>query len=186
MNRTFLPKDRRIRWVISLFIVWNVFVITLTNTQTMIAPWSVVRLFVPYARLTRVMQRWALFSPEPRRYVHSYFFRIRFKNGMETKWQRPYPPRWGFFARHHSSHWQKFDTASNHMEDSQLWPDLAAWIGRKFANPENPPVEIQLIRHSADIPPPSPSGNVMAPASTLVFKDRVVFDYFPETGEWHR
>ena len=168
------------RLLISVFVLWNSAAILLTNSQSSFISWSDQKWFLPYARLTRVMQRWALFSPEPRRYVHNYYFNIEFKNGTTTRWQRPYPPNCDYFERQHAYNWQKYDTASNHMEDQRLWPDLGAWIGNQFQSDVNPPVRIQLFRHAADTPPPNETGYALHDSSEFSFVDGLIFTYFPE------
>jgi len=136
--------------------------------------------FLPYARFTRVMQRWSLFCPEPRRYVSSYYFVATYRDGSTRRWQRPFPPHWGYIARLHSANWQKFDSASHHMEDRQLWPDLARWASSKLASPgEGAPIQLQLFRHFAVTPPPNPTGEVQHDAKDFQFIERPIFTYFP-------
>ena len=73
MDEVLSPFHRKVRIFISLFIVWNICAILLTNTSAGIG-WDVQKIFLPYAKLTRIMQRWSLFAPEPRRYFHEFPF----------------------------------------------------------------------------------------------------------------
>jgi hypothetical protein len=171
----------RSRLAVSAFIVWNIAVILLTNSQTFIPPMAVMTALLPYARATRLMQRWALFCPEPRRFFSQYFFEVTFKDGTQTHWSRPESPNWDFFGRHHASNWQKFDTASNHMEDPRFRADLAAWVAGHLANEANPPERIVLIHHIAPVPPP-PAGASAPGAGT----DIPIFDYAVTTREFRK
>lgn len=136
-----------------------------------------------YGRWTRLLQRWSLFSPEPRRFMQSYFFEVTFRDQTKTRWQRPYPPSWDFFARHHAYNWQKLDTASNHMEDPQLWDDYAHWAQKKFWSDRNPPTEIRLIRRAAEILPPKDNGAIWHNLEDFHFLEQELFTYDVATQE---
>jgi hypothetical protein len=166
-----------LRPLITIFILWNMGAVLFTNNQSAFLPRFLSAPFDGYARLTRVMQRWSLFAPEPRRYIGLYFFRIQFKDRSIQDWQRPLPPNWDYFERQHAYNWQKFDLASNHMEDIHFWPDLAAWIERKFHDDHNPVAQIQLFHRVAETPPPETSNN-------FKFSDKNIFTYSTETKQF--
>jgi len=171
------------RTLISAFILLNILTATLTNTQGNWVPLSISSPLLVYGRWTRLLQRWSLFSPEPRRYTQSFHFEITFRDGTKKLWERPYPPLWDFFERHHAYHWQKLDTASNHFEDPHLWPDYAHWVQREFSNDRNPPTEIRLIRKAAEIDAPAQTGYIWHEPSELNFIEQTLFTYDVATQE---
>ncbi len=181
------PKSFKARATISAFIVFTVLAVVLTNNSEFAVNNAILKpvmtLFDSYARWTRLEQRWSLFSPEPRRYIVQYVFHIRFRDGSTTVWQRPAPPKWGFFARYYVSDWQKFDTASNRMEDPALWPDLATWVARQFPNSKNPPVEIQLVARLADTPAPSANGSAWPASEAFHFRVQPIFTFDAVSGQ---
>ena len=171
--------------MISGFILLNVCAVVFTNSNSAFPLQPVIqRLLLPYARFTRIMQRWSLFCPEPRRYVGKYFFEISFKDHSVRQWHRPDSPKWGYFERHIASHWQKFDTASNHMQDRRLWPDIAQWVKRRFWSAGNPPETIRLVYSIAPTPPPNEHGSAEPAPSAFVFRDHVIFTYSVARGEF--
>jgi hypothetical protein len=171
------------RSLITIFIIWNIAAILVTNSQYFLLPPSIVSIFTPYARLTRIMQRWALFCPEPERYISSYYFEITFHDGTKTRWERPYPPNWDPIERYHAYNWQKFDTESKHMEDRLFWPGLADWMRRKYWNEKNPPKKIQLFNRVADVPPPNKTGHVTSEPKEFKYNDKLLFAYNVDEGE---
>jgi hypothetical protein len=172
------------RVAISAFIVWNGLVVLLTNCQEIRVPPTLLAILEPYARATRLMQRWSLFCPEPRRYSAQYAFEITRRDGSRTRWSRPLPPQWGFFARHHASNWQKLDSASNRMETPFFWPGLARWAEREFRDDSNPPTQISLYKLVTQTPPPGPDGAFWQIGGEK--RELKVFDYWVATGELRR
>ena len=173
----FKPESRAGRLLLSLFIVFIIGAVLTTNSQIQILPYSITRVFIPFARWTRLMQRWSLFCPEPRRYSGLYKFEITLSDGTIREWQRPLPPNWNPVERLRAYNWQKFDTAANHMEDRWIWPDLVLWIAEKYKSEKNPPVRIRLLHEIADTPPP---GEPASPSHQTV-----VFDYSVVTKAFH-
>jgi len=171
-----------VRLFISLFILLNIATVLLTNTQSAFVPADYVRPLEIYGRYTRLLQRWSLFSPEPRRFVQLFFFEILYRDGSKSTWERPMPEVSGFFQREHAYNWQKIDTASNHLEDQHLWPDLGRWAARKFWDEKNPPQTVRLVRRIAAISPPLEDG-VWRETRDLKFTEQVVFTYDVASGE---
>src|SRR5438067_269077 len=104
------------RRIISFLIVAHIIAILLGSSRLVPTPSSVQSFFHPYLWWTRLEQDWKLFVPTPRIFSIRYHVDIDFKNGKHIRWQRPYPPKWGFFQRMLCYHFQKWDLASNRID----------------------------------------------------------------------
>jgi hypothetical protein len=154
----------------------NFTVIIFTNS---IVPWSwgFQNLLRQYGVVTRVMQRWSLFCPEPRRFDKSYYFVVTFKDGTKTTWRRPYPPNWDFWERWNAYNWQKFDLAGFSLDNENLWPDVSEWMKRKFWSDTNPPAQVDLFVLIIPVLPPQTSGYVQHESSERQVQTHHLFTY---------
>jgi hypothetical protein len=163
---------------ISLFIIFNVTAILFSSSKPRPSQNPVERFFSPYLTWTRLNQNWPLFVPSPRKFAMKYRVEVRFKDGSQKVWRRPYPPNWDFFPRHLSYSFQKWDLASNYLgAPGPLWYDLANYIQRIYWDDANPPEQIVFIRSIGDWPPPNESGYVGPDESQLKWVDHQLFVY---------
>jgi hypothetical protein len=144
----------------------------------------VTRGLLYYVNALRIMQRWELFVPEPRRMATEYRVDIKFAKGTGV-WKRTQPVKWDFFQRHEAYNFQKWDLAGHHLDTpSQLYRDLARYIMKRYdRDPANPMLSLQLVRAQADWPPPRESGWVGGEVADLQWKDRVLFTYYVKDGK---
>jgi hypothetical protein len=169
------------RGVISAFIIFNIVAISFGSTAPVSQQGPVERFFTPYLVWTRLLQNWRLFVPTPKKFFMNYHAEITFKDGTKKNWQRPYPPNWDFFPRHLAYQFQKWDLASNYLEQpglsSLLWEDLGSYLTRIYNDPANPPEKIEFFRSRADIPPPLETGYAQPDLSQLQWQTQLVHTY---------
>jgi hypothetical protein len=177
---TFWEKWRRA--VISAFIIFNIVAIGFGSTAPISEQNFLEKIFTPYLVWTRLLQNWRLFVPTPRKFLINYQAEITFKDGTQKTWKRPYPPHWDFFPRHLAYQFQKWDLASNYLEQpvlsSLLWADLAGYLTRIYDSPSNPPEKIEFFRSRADIPPPLETGYVQPDLAHVHWDDQLIHTYF--------
>lgn len=173
------------RNLISFFIIFNILAILIgaSKPESQLNP--IQKFFNPYLVWTRLLQQWKLFVPDPRTAMVKYSVDITFKDGRMITWQRPYPPNWDFFERHLAYNFQKWDLATDYIEEKGLlWPDLAHFIEYRFRDEKNPPEIITFIRTKAKIPDPNPIGYVMHDPSEFEWGRFIVFTYHVSTGKF--
>ncbi len=182
-----IPATAWKRRLISVFIIFNIVAISFGSSKPVAEQSFITKLVNPYLVWTRLLQNWYLFAPEPRRYLVKYRAEITFRNHAMTVWERPYPPKWDFFARHLSYQFQKWDTGSFNLEkpliSNLLWLDLSHYLEKLYANPANPPDHIYYFRSRAAVPPPNESGYVEPDFSHLKWIDDRVHVYTVTDGK---
>jgi hypothetical protein len=169
--------SKKWKGVISLFIIFNCLASVIAPVKPRSEQNAIQRFFYDYALWTRLLQEWSLFTPNPRKFIVYYRFQIEMQNGQKIDWVRPYPENWDFFQRHLAYNWQKFDLAGHNLDRPDLYPDVADYMSRKFANDSNPPHTIKLFREEASIPPPKPTGDAWPTKDELHFMDVPLFTY---------
>lgn len=166
--------------LISAFILFNIAAIPFSTSRPVRDQNIFQRIFMPYLVWTRLNQHWPLFVPTPRQYAKRYRVDITFQSGRVATWRRPYPPNWDFFERHLAYNFQKWDLASNYLDQrGPLWVDLAEYIQNLYSDPGNPPIVISLVRETADWMPPNETGFVFHEneINHLHWRDQRVFAY---------
>lgn len=168
------------RTLISVFVFWNIFAVLVGKNFE--GTWA-SRLVMPYLVWTRLLQQWNLFVPDPRKEAIRYRAEVEMEDGQVIQWQRPYPPNWDFFERHLVYHFQKWDLATQQLDQYPgLWLDLAEFLERGYRRTGYQPRVIRWLRSTAKRPPPPASGPVFLGSplerdSRLEWVDRVVFIY---------
>jgi hypothetical protein len=142
-----------------------------------------------YVYYTRLWQRWALFSPEPRRFGLRYHAVLTYRDGKQRKWTRPKAPNWDFFGRHLAYNFQKWDLVSNNLDQPMLlWPGLVGYLERAYRDDFNPLEKIEFVRAHVDWPEPAPTGFVgirrISEANELPWKPNSLFVYWVKQKRW--
>jgi hypothetical protein len=180
MSANLLPEKRWRRNALSAVILFHLIVVPLGSywTETPDHASALKSLLGNYVYGMRIRQYWALFSPEPRQTAVHYSALIVFRDQRTVLWRRPYPPRWGFFARHLAYNFQKWDLVTNNLDfKSGLWDSLVHYLMKQYQDPANPIIEIQFTRSYAPWPKPNPVGYVGGEAEDLKWIDQVLFKY---------
>jgi len=112
-----------------------------------------IRPLICYWRLDR---SWALFSPTIRNVNYHTCVTITFEDGTKVIWQLPRMDRLNMSDRLRWDKWRKLDVDSLPWDKyyKGLWPDFARYIGRKFYNPSDKPVSLELNLFFTDVAPP--------------------------------
>jgi len=161
---------------ISTFIIFNVLAILIAPVKTVKDQNLIQKPFYYYALWTRLLQRWNLFAPDPRKDATYYRVEVTFNDFSQYMWRRPYPTNWGFFYRHLCYNWQKYDLAVTHMEYPQFWDDIVNFIAHQdFIT--KPIKRIRLSKMKSPWPPPKLEGYAFTEVKDLIWQDVTVFVY---------
>lgn len=112
-----------------------------------------VDLVQPYLAFTGLWQYWDMFAPSPLRLVGDVVAVVRFADGREKVWPLPGPEQVGF-GKLRLERWRKWRSAIRVDDNQPVWADAARFVARRHADPENPPVEVDLVRRWTELPPP--------------------------------
>jgi hypothetical protein len=140
--------------VISLLVV--VIVASIAVASMITGGWSntsVLRHDQALLALMGLDQRWDIFAPDPRRRVVDVRGQIAYADGDVERWHLPRgaPVVGGYW----DARWRKWmDNAMLAGPRSELWPGLAAWLGRERAESGRQPVRITLVGRYYDQRPP--------------------------------
>lgn len=110
----------------------------------------------PFLSYSGLWQNFQVFSPGPRQKNLFLTAEIKFADGSTESWDYPRPEKMGFLEKIARERYRKY--GHDHLfydDESFLWPDFCRWLARQFTDKGKRPVTITLIRHWAEIPPPS-------------------------------
>lgn len=158
-------RERRIgrierRWrgrtAISLLILWHAFALFIWlmpgNTPIVQACLGIVR---PYLVTTSLAQSWQMFSPNPDNTDVFLSARITYADGRVRPYTFPRMVSMGYAERYREERWRKFTEVGTHSVQPMLWAAFARYAARvNNHTPNNPPVSVEIIRHSRQVPPP--------------------------------
>ncbi len=172
--------------LISFLLVFHAFAIRIGSNLTMNPrPPELYMALENYVIITKLWQRWALFSPEPRRFGLRYHAVLTYKDGKQRTWTRPRAPNWHFFGRHLAYNFQKWDLVANNLDQPMLlWPGLVGYLERAYRDDFNPLVKIEFFREHTDWPPPNPEGWVGPDMSKQEWKKNILFTYWIANKQW--
>ena len=153
-----LAGQRWGRWLISVFVIWNVFatMLWLLPGSSGLARLGFAYLPVrPYMTLTGLLQGWGMFSPNPDSeevYIEAV---IRYGDGHRRSWVFPRLIRMGYGERYRRERLRKMVEVAHMNKNRFLWQSLASYAARvNNPDPQVPPESVILIRHFRIIPPP--------------------------------
>jgi hypothetical protein len=173
--------------LISLLILFHLIVVPIGSLIAVSNPNrnAIQRFMSDYVYAIRVQQYWSLFSPNPRRSAVRYYAELTHRDGAKTLWRRPYPPNWGFFERHLSYNFQKWDLVSNYLDrQSALWKGLTNYLVKHHSDPGNPITEIRFYKEEAPWPAPESKGYVGGDAESLQWNSQLLFTYETKKGRF--
>jgi hypothetical protein len=145
--------------MITLFLIVTLAGIVVSN----LPPGAVTRVASkvtgPYVMATGLDQWWAMFAPYPRSQILYLEARVLRANGRVSIWR---PPSDGaLLGTYRDSHWRKFVEHAVPREGNpdgwpQLWRPLALYIARLESGHGSRPVQVTLIKRSANLLPLKP------------------------------
>ena len=139
-----LERSRAGRVGISLFVIVVVASIVASGlTNGSLKP-ALLRHDQKLLALTGLDQRWDIFAPDPRRKVVDVRATIAYADGRVEQWRPPrgVPVLGGYW----DGRWRKWmDNAMLVGPRSELWPGLAAWLGRERVKNGRQPVRVTLL-----------------------------------------
>ncbi len=158
-------KQRRVgrlarRWwarkAVNLFLLWQLFALCMwlmpSSGAIVSASLGVVR---PYMTATAFAQSWNMFSPNPDRLDVYLEAEITYQNGDKHPWVFPRLAKMNYVQRYQKERWRKIVEVATHGSNQELWPALARYAARvNNYDAQNPPVSVELIQHSRQVPPP--------------------------------
>lgn len=151
-----LPQSSGFKWLISLFILWHLFALTIW-----LLPYSPglvensLRVVRPYMTVTGFRQSWEMFAPLPDRLDAHVQARITYAGGQVRLWDFPRMQNMGYARRYQRERFHKLIENAHRDQYSYLWPYLARYAARcNNILPGHPPVSVELIRYYRIIPPP--------------------------------
>lgn len=158
-------RERRIarverRWwgraAISLLVSWHAFALFIWlmpgNTPIVQACLGPVR---SYLVSTGMAQSWQMFSPNPDKTDVYLSANITYADGSVRAYTFPRMVSMGYVRRYQEERWRKYTEVATHSVQPTVWAALARYAARvNNTLPNNPPVSVELIRHSREVPPP--------------------------------
>lgn len=134
--------------VLGSVVVWNI-----PDSGLKSATVGAVR---PFVEVVGLDQNWSVFAPNPRRMTLDLSARIDFADGSSTTWQLPLHAD-PILTPYRTYRWQKWMEHVRSDENTGLWDPAAKWLAERYAD-EGTVVQVTLIRHWYDTPPPGESG----------------------------
>ena len=146
-------RDRH-RQIAGLFIAWHLVAVTLWQLPAS----ALVERFQPYVRpymtLTDFLQNWAMFAPNPSHAEIYLEARVTDAAGRTHSWDFPRMSRTPF-GRYRRERFRKLVEVGHLDSTAIVWPALARYAARaNDADPHDPPVFVELVRHFRFVPPP--------------------------------
>jgi hypothetical protein len=164
------PSITQRRWgrrLVSAFLVWHLFAVTIWLLPESALRQSCFGLVSPYMTLTGFMQSWSMFSPSPASMDVYVEARVTYADGRVRSWNFPRMRDLGYIERYRHERFRKLIEMASPDVNRVAWPTLARYAARRNnIYPRNPPVSVSLVRHFRPIPPP---GMLFAPFQTYVF-----------------
>jgi hypothetical protein len=164
MRRESVASDNRS--LVNAFIILNVIAIVFWSQPFQYWPRSLVREITSgYMYFCGVWQEWDMFAPEPRRIRIRMDATVILRDGTTKTWTFPQMDQMTVWDRLRKERYRKWAHDGVRTDSSSYtWEPTAQYIARQFADPDNPPVAVQLHRHWADIPGPTEAGADVAAA----------------------
>jgi hypothetical protein len=114
----------------------------------------------PYVLWTGLFQKWDMFAPDPSKLNNYVGAILTYRDGRTAEWDFPRMENLGYVDRYFKERYRKYANDNLRIDArSALWPDAARYVARlNAADPANPPVEVALVRHWSEVPPPGAHG----------------------------
>jgi hypothetical protein len=150
-----LESSRVGRWLITAFLIVTLAGILVSNLPAGAVKRDASKVTGPYDVATGLDQWWAMFAPYPRSEILYLEARVTRANGQVSIWR---PPTDGaLLGAYRDAHWRKFvehavPRPGNPDSWPQLWRPLALYIARLERTHGSRPVQVTLIKRSAEIP----------------------------------
>jgi hypothetical protein len=157
MSERPVPNNRSL---INAFIILHVVAIVFWSQPFQYWPRSLVREITSgYMYFCGVWQEWDMFAPGPRRMRIRMDATVTLRDGTRKTWTFPQMDQMTVWDRLRKERYRKWAHDGVRFDSSSyVWEPTARYIARQFADPDNPPVAVQLHRHWADIPAPTAAG----------------------------
>lgn len=110
-----------------------------------------------YMLWTGLFQKWDMFAPDPSKLNNYVSATVTYRDGRASVWEFPRMENLGIVDKYFKERYRKYACDNLRLDTrSQLWPDAARYVAR--ANASEQPVEVDLVRHWSEVPPPGPHG----------------------------
>ena len=148
------------RSLINAFIILNVVAIVFWSQPFSYRPQFLVKeITAGYMRFCGIWQEWNMFAPQPRSIRIRMDSTVNLRDGTKKTWTFPQMDQMTLWERCRKERFRKWAHDSVRVDaEARLWEPTARYIARQFADPDNPPVAVQLHRYWADIPGPTAAG----------------------------
>jgi hypothetical protein len=144
------------RVAITLFLCWHFIAIAmwtmpqLMNVFPMTGNWART-----YLTTTGFNQGWTMFSPDPYSLDVYVECRIHYADGTVRSWNYPRMYDYNYWTRYQKERWRKYVEVASTDNYRFLWPTMGTHAARvNNLYPNNPPVSVDLIRHTHVVPSP--------------------------------
>jgi hypothetical protein len=133
-----------------------------------------------YMLWTGLFQKWDMFAPEPSKLNNYVTATVIYRDGRTSEWAFPRMENLGIVEKYFKERYRKYASDNLRIDTrSGLWPDAARYIARATATASAPPVEVDLVRHWSEVPPPLRTGE--APPSP--WNEFTYFRYQVQPGD---
>ena len=174
-----LSRPARIAWTV--FIAFHLFAVIAwavpLDTPLIVQCREAVK---GYMLWTGLFQKWDMFAPDPSKLNNYVTATVIYRDGRTSEWSFPRMETLGIVDKYFKERYRKY-ACDNLRIDSRagLWPDAARYIARANTNPSAQPLEVDLVRHWSEVPPPLRTGE--APPSP--WNEFTYFRYAVQPGD---
>ena len=115
--------------------------------------------FNSYLWYTGLWQNFSVFAPNPKNYNIYLTAVVKFDDGSRAVWQFPRTDTMDVWTRMHRERYRKWAHDNVNSGTKRVWwPDTVRYIARQFKDDRRRPVQVTLVRHWTEIPPPQNPG----------------------------
>lgn len=152
--------SRRARLAATAFVAFHLFAILLwavpLDTALIVQCREAIK---GYMLWTGLFQKWDMFAPDPSKLNNYVSATVHYRDGHTAEWTFPRMEQLGIVDKYFKERYRKYACDNLRLDTrSGLWPDAARYVARAMMSPGDPPVQVDLVRHWSEVPPPGPHG----------------------------
>jgi hypothetical protein len=143
------------RFALNLFIGFHLLALALWGLPDTAFRNRMANPFERYVVYTGFWHIWGMFAPGPLNVHYDIRAQVKYKDGSTNEWICPRMQEFSVWERVPKERYRKWRERIHGEDFRMVWPDTARYVARVMnTNPTNPPVEVKLVRHWINIPPP--------------------------------
>jgi hypothetical protein len=148
------PNKVRASAALSAFIAFHILVIFIWSVPSEIRPVAVFRKIVrPYVLWVGLNQSWDMFAPNPKS-VDQYMKAVVITDAPKMRvYAFPRMEDLTVWQKYRQERYRKFTESILPDKYSGLWPDVAKRVAYIYANPNDPPDKVMLVKFESAIDP---------------------------------